>query len=114
MTDGLPDPGTFGAAFEEFVRAMTEAAALPASPLSERLREHLGAEPGGLPSTVAEFDTTEHPNLQLALDAVLGDAEILGFTAAHRASGRSVWLRSSPGSGMTGPISPRAGAGYGD
>ena len=31
--------------------------------------------------TNADFSTTEHPNLQLALDAVLGDAELLGYSA---------------------------------
>ncbi len=106
MTDGLPDPGTFGAAFEDFVRAMTEAAALPQSPLSERLREHLGAEPGGLPSTVAEFDTTDHPNLQLALDAVLPEAEILGFRLHHPGFAPLSLADVIAGRGMTGPIRP--------
>ena len=38
-------------------------------------------EPTELPVTNADFSTTEHPNLQLALDAVLGDAELLGYSA---------------------------------
>jgi cell division protease FtsH len=70
MTDRLPDPAAFGAAFEDFVHAMAAAATHPESPLAARLREHLGADPGELPSTVAELATTDHPNLQLALDAV--------------------------------------------
>jgi hypothetical protein len=69
MTGELPDPGAFGAAFEDFMHAMRQAATRPQSPLAQRLREHLGADPSGLPSTVAELATTDHPNLQLALDA---------------------------------------------
>ena len=59
--------------------AMTAAAEHPESPLVARMREHLGAEPGELPVTSAEFPSTEHANLQLAFDAVLGDAELVGY-----------------------------------
>jgi hypothetical protein len=79
MTGELPDPGAFGAAFEDIMHAMRQAATRPQSPLAHRLREHLGADPSELPSTVAELATTDHPNLQLALDAVLPDAEIVGY-----------------------------------
>ena len=106
MTDQLPDPAAFGAAFEEFIRVMSDAAALPASPLAERLREHLGADPGGLPSTVAELATTDHPNLQLALDAVLPDAEIVGFRVAHSGFAPLSLADVIAGQGMTGPIRP--------
>jgi cell division protease FtsH len=80
---GLPDPGAFGAAFEDFMRAMTEVARRGESPLAARLREHLGAELGELPSTVAQFSPADHANLQLGLDAVADDAEILGFSTPH-------------------------------
>src|SRR3712207_4599174 len=62
---------------------MTAAAERPESPLVARLREHLGAEPNALPSTVAEFSPAEHANLQLGLDAVAGDAEVIGFSVPH-------------------------------
>jgi hypothetical protein len=38
MTGGLPDPGTFGAAFEDFMAALTQAAERPESPFAARLR----------------------------------------------------------------------------
>jgi ATPase family associated with various cellular activities (AAA) len=79
----LPDPGAFGAAFEEFMHAMTAAAERPDDALTARLREHLQTEPGRLPVTAAEFPTTEHPNLQLALDAVLPGAEVVGIASRH-------------------------------
>jgi DNA polymerase III delta prime subunit len=106
MTDALPDPGAFGAAFEEFIRVMSDAAQLPESQLAQRLREHLGAEPAGLPSTVAEFPTTDHPNLQLALDAVLPEAEIVGFRVPHSGFAPLSLADVVAGRGVTGPIHP--------
>src|SRR3954447_16753944 len=83
MSGELPDVGAFGALFTDFARAMHEAAERPEPALRTRLREHLGADPRELPTTVAEFPTTDHANLQLALDAVLPGAERLGFLAPH-------------------------------
>jgi hypothetical protein len=79
----LPDVGAFAAGFCEFVERMNAAAAGRESPLVVRLREHLGVDPKQLPSTSAEFAPTDHPNLQLGLDAVLPGAELVGFSAAH-------------------------------
>jgi ATPase family associated with various cellular activities (AAA) len=101
----LPDLGAFGAAFEEFVRAMSLAAEHKESDVTVRLREHLGAEPKELPTTGAEFPLTEHPNLQLAIEAVLSDAEIVGFAARHLGFGSVGLAEIVAGQGMTGPIS---------
>ena len=81
MPGDLPDIGAFAARFSDFMDAMREAAEHPESELVARIREHLGAEPSELPVTGVDFSSTEHANLQLALDAVLGDAELLGFSA---------------------------------
>ena len=83
MADQLPDPGAFGAAFTEFVEAMSAVARRRESALTSRIREHLGEDPRQLPSTSAEFAPTDHPNLQLALDSVLADAELIGFLIPH-------------------------------
>ena len=77
----------FATRFSEFMQAMPAAAERPESELVERIREHLGAEPGELPSTAADFSITEHPNLQLALEAVLPDAEVLGYVSPHQGFG---------------------------
>jgi hypothetical protein len=106
MTGDLPDPGAFGAAFEDFMAAMTRAAERPESPLAARLREHLGADPSELPSAVAELVTTDHPNLQLALDAVLRDAEIVGYSARHSGFGGVGLAEIVSGMSMAGPIRP--------
>jgi cell division protease FtsH len=86
MTE-LPDPGAFGAVFEDFLRAMSDVAEHGESDVVRPLREHLGVEPKELPTTAVEFPLTEQANLQLAIDAVLGDAEILGFTTRHAGFG---------------------------
>jgi hypothetical protein len=101
----LPDLGAFGGAFEDFMRAMTLAAEHQESEVTVRLREHLGADPKELPSTGAEFSLTEQANLQLALDAVLTDAEIVGFTTRHAGFGSIGLAEILAGHGMTGPIS---------
>src|SRR3954451_4174847 len=66
------------------MRVMMQAADHGESALAARMREHLGQEPKELPSTTADFAPTEHPNVQLGLEAVLPDAEVLGYsTGGH-------------------------------
>jgi len=101
----LPDLGAFGAAFEEFMHAMSFAAEHTESEVTVRLREHLRADPKELPTTGAEFPLTEHANLQLAIDAVLSDAEIVGFTTRHDGFVSIGLAEIVAGRGMTGPIS---------
>jgi hypothetical protein len=84
--------------------AMTLAAEHAESEVRVRLREHLGVDPGELPSTGAEVSLAEQANLQLALNAVLADAEILGFTTRHPAFGSIGLSEILAGHGMTGPI----------
>ncbi len=101
----LPDVGAFGAVFEEFMHAMTLGAVHGESEVAVRLREHLRSDPKELPTTGAEFSLAEQANLQLAVDAVLGDAEVLGFTARHMGFGSIGLSEILAGRGMTGPIS---------
>src|ERR1700761_4475561 len=101
----LPDLGAFGAAFEEFMHAMTLAAVHGESEVAVSLREHLRSDPKELPTTGAEFSLAEQANLQLALDAVLGDAEVLGFTARHLGFASIGLSEILAGHAMTGPIS---------
>jgi len=104
----LPDVGRFGAAFQDFMQAMTDAAARPESPLAARVREHLGVDPKELPVTAADFAPTDHPNLQLALDAVLPDADVVGYSA-RQAMIMGVSLNELlSGHGMAGAIRPGA------
>jgi cell division protease FtsH len=104
MTE-LPDPGTFGAAFEEFMQAMSFVAEHKESEVSVLLREHLGADPKELPTTGAEFPMAEHANLQLAINALMGDAQIVGFTTRHMGFGSVGLAEIVAGQAMVGPVS---------
>ena len=86
------------------MRATTLAAERTESEVTVRLREHLDVDPRELPSTGAEFSLAEQANLQLALDAVLADAELLGFTTRHAGFGSIGLAEILAGHGMTGPI----------
>ncbi len=83
MPDELPEIGAFAARFQDFMEAMHHAAVRADPPHAEPIRAHLGVDPQTLPSTAADFSTADHANLQLALDAVLPDAELLGFSTRH-------------------------------
>ena len=86
-TDGLT-PAEFGAAFKRFVDAMNAEAAKETSPLVERLREHLGGDPGRMPIVSEDFDNYEHPNVQVALDKVLYSggrtADLVGISVPNK------------------------------
>jgi hypothetical protein len=83
VTESLPPIEQFGSVFTKFMEAMTEAAGHTEPVVLGRLREHLGAEPAGLPVTSAQFPMAQRPNLQLALDAVLPDRETIGLPNRH-------------------------------
>ena len=105
MTPDLPDPGKFGADFQDFMSAMSRVAERPESEITRRLRDHLGAEPKQLPTTAVQFSLTEQANLQLAIDAVLGEAELIGYTVRRPGFGSIGLTEILAGFGMTGPIS---------
>jgi hypothetical protein len=104
MTESLPPLGEFGAAFLEFMRAMTEAARRPEPLLLARLRDHLGVEPSGLPVTSTAFGVAERPNLQLALDAVLPERDAIGIGGphVHRMDSGFAMMFSPPGPAPSG------------
>ena len=73
MAESDLDPARFGTAFKVFMEAVTNAATPPASPLADRIRAHLGVDPAQLPVIAEEFDSFEHPNLQVALDEYMSE-----------------------------------------
>jgi hypothetical protein len=82
------DPVAFGAAFKKFVDNMNTEAAKESSTLIERLRAYLGNEPNTAPIVAEEFESYEHPNVQVAVDAVLKrggrSVEISGVAAPNK------------------------------
>jgi hypothetical protein len=105
VAEDHPDVGAFGAAFDEFIRVMVAAAERGESALAARMREHLGQSPKELPSTAVDFARTDQPNLQLAMDAVLPDAEVLGYSSGQAGFMAAVGLfELVAGRAMTGPV----------
>ena len=61
----------FGVVFRRFLERVVEDAGEAESPVRVRLREHLGADPLGVPVVGARFAPFEHPDVQVALDGYL-------------------------------------------
>lgn len=82
------DTVAFGSAFKRFVDAMNAEAAKEANPLIERLKGYLGEEPSKVPVVAEEFEAYEHPNAQVATDAVLGrhgrSFELIGISMMQK------------------------------
>src|SRR4030081_511465 len=105
----MPDidfsPDTFGATFKAFMDAMVaQASAGLASPLLDRILMQVGVEPTQLPVIAEEFDTFEHPNLQVAMDDYLEgpgrQADLVGVAADNKrfmAFSLSDWLARRSG-----------------
>ncbi len=88
MSDPELAPARFGAAFKAFMEAVVAEAPPPGGPLFERIGAHLGADPAQLPVIAEEFDSFEHPNVQVALDAYLEGADrratLIGVAADNK------------------------------
>jgi len=88
LTDQSLSPEHFGVAFKAFLDTVVASAGPPASPLLERIRAHLGSDPSQLPVVAEEFDSFEHPNVQVALEAYLAvgqrQATLLGVAAENK------------------------------
>jgi hypothetical protein len=100
----------FGAAFKGFLEQAVGDAPEEAPPFLARIQEHLGVEPGSLPVVRQDFDGTERPNLQVALDAYLEpetrEVELVGITspyAGFQATSMSMLLAPSRGGLVSGP-----------
>jgi ATPase family associated with various cellular activities (AAA) len=80
--------GEFGAAFKGFLERTMAAAPADEPVFAARLRAHFGTDPAVLPIVAEQFEASEHPNLQAALDAWLRQpgrsAEAMGVTSEYK------------------------------
>lgn len=92
MSDDGTKSSEFARAFTRFIANMNADAAREASTLIPRLREHLGGDPTVMPIVAEEFEAWEHPNVQVALDAVTSArgrrAELIGIGAQNKRWGQ--------------------------
>jgi hypothetical protein len=73
MVDDDFDAARFARAFESFLNRFREALPPQSATLRRVVIEHLGQDPSELPTFTERFSVSEHANLQLAVDALLGD-----------------------------------------
>jgi hypothetical protein len=71
MAEGPMSPTEFGEAFKDFMRQVAKPTAPPESVVARYLQEHFESDPAKLPIVAQEFKLTDHPNLQVALEAYL-------------------------------------------
>jgi hypothetical protein len=97
-------PAELAATVKHFLDAVVAAASAAENPLLDRIRAHLGAAPSQLPVIAEEFETFEHPNVQVALEAYVAadgrQAELLGIAAPNKrfmGLNLSDFLGGSPG-----------------
>src|SRR3546814_2859564 len=81
------DVAAFGIAFQRFMERLHELSGPRTSPLRDRVAEHLGAYPAELPTVTEQVPSTDLPNVQLAVEALLEAApgwELIGLPAEAR------------------------------
>jgi hypothetical protein len=71
MAEGPMSPTEFGEAFKDFMRQVAKPATPPESIVARYLQQHFDADPAKLPIVAQDFKLTDHPNLQVALEAYL-------------------------------------------
>ena len=67
-----PLRGEFARDFKRFIDTLNAGGFSEQTPLMKRLKEHLGGDPTTMPIVAEEFEAYEHPNVQVALDDLLG------------------------------------------
>lgn len=93
----------FGASFKGFLEQVASQAPTEEPAFLRYLRSHFGADPTKLPIINQQFDKSEHPNLQVAMDAYLSEtehsAELLGAIGTHEYMGITLSQLVAPISG---------------
>jgi hypothetical protein len=96
----------FAASFKSFLENM---AAQPGEEpvFLDRLQEHFGRDPRGLAIVQEAFDSHDHPNVHLAVEAWIAgagrSAELLGISAERQFGGVGLASLISPGAMMSSP-----------
>jgi DNA polymerase III delta prime subunit len=82
------DVERFGAIFQQFMQTVQNSATPQESPLLDRMQAHMGSDTASLPVMSEEYDTFEHPNIQLALEDYLSrpgiSADLVGVGVENK------------------------------
>ena len=110
MTDKeQPSLGEFGASFKGFLDQMAAQAPTEEPIFLTRLRAHFSADPSAFPIVAEEFEPSDHPNIQRAIDGYLAEQrrsmELIGITGDQMfayGGGSLAQLIKPAGAGMFG------------
>lgn len=92
MTDDMSlSANDFGASFKKFLDQVTTSAAVEEPFFKNQLRTHFSEDPQNLPIVSQQFEKSDHPNLQLAIDDYLAQAgrsaQLFGVIAPYEHMG---------------------------
>src|SRR5258706_4421864 len=87
--DGDPLQAQFARDFKKLIDTMNTWALTEQTPLMKRLETHLGGTPSTMPIVMAEFEPFDHPNVQVALDALFAPgsgrtADLVGIAVQNK------------------------------
>ena len=113
--DGL-SPKQFGASFKGFLESMASAEPKQEPFFLKLIREHFGTDPSLLPAVAERLSMNEHPNVQVALDAVLArpgtTSELIGVRAGNPYDGLTLSGLTASGGGSLHSLSTRGPVAY--
>jgi hypothetical protein len=84
-----PLRGEFARDFKRFIDTLNAGGFSEQTPLMKRLNAHLGGDPTTMPIVAEEFEAYDHPNVQVAVEALLGpgsgrSAELVGIAMQNK------------------------------
>jgi hypothetical protein len=105
MSENDPLRGEFARDFKRFIDALNAGTFSEQTPLMKRLETHLGGNPATMPIVMAEFESYEHPNVQVALESLFAagsgrSADLVGIAVQNKRWGAMTF---SDLLAMTGP-----------
>ena len=110
--DGEGSLKDFGASFKGFMETMIAQAPARESVFLSRLRDHFGRDPARLPVVSEKFRKSDHPNVQVALNAYLDaderEFDVLGLGGVHEYFGIELSHLVSPGAAQMFGVMARA------
>jgi hypothetical protein len=106
---GDPLRSEFAREFKRLIDAMNAWAVSEPTQLMQRLGAHLGGNPSTMPIVMEEFEAYEHPNVQVALEALLGpgsgrSADLVGIAVQNKRFGAMTFSDFLAASGPWGRL----------
>jgi hypothetical protein len=110
MSENDPLRGEFAREFKRLIDALNAGGFSEPTSLMKRLAAHLGGDPTRMPIVAEEFEAYEHPNVQVAVDALLGarsgrTVELVGIAMQNKRWGAMTFSDLLAATGPWGRLS---------